>query len=135
MARNPIYDGTHQIPVDSGSRKANSGGTSYDSRKKIVQRHWESPPDTIPVPRRTRDLTGVTFGRFTVVGLLPIKKNGKNLLWLVRCVCSHYESRRSKSIRNPKNNHDRCEHCRQLSYLKKVDEFQRTGKNSTDDLM
>ena len=62
-------------------------------------------------------MTGFKFGRFTVVGMALNTPHR----WVVRCICGIYTMRKLKSIRNPNNNQDRCERCRQLAYLKRSD--------------
>jgi hypothetical protein len=66
--------------------------------------HWDAPPPMkqwMPSPAgEAMNLTGVKFGRFTVVGLLDLD-GGKNRgeRWVCRCVCGDYESRSPKSIK------------------------------------
>jgi hypothetical protein len=116
-------------PIDRTAAMVTSRGVRYESPKKIIQRHWEIPPSTIPVGPSERDFTGLRCGRFVVVGKLSVQKDsrGGTSLWLVRCDCSHYETRRSKSLRNPRNKGDCCERCRQLIYAKRSQHWRSTG--------
>jgi hypothetical protein len=65
------------------------------------------------------DLRGRKFGRFTVIGLFAHKKakdkngDGRRTLWIVRM----YEARTTRSLRNPKNEGDRCARCRKIAHL------------------
>jgi hypothetical protein len=69
--------------------------------------HWKSPPPTrawVPYPGgATSDLTGKTFGRFTVVGLLEKRpeQRSKNSgdRWVCRCSCGDFEVRSTNAIR------------------------------------
>ena len=126
MQKNRFFDVSLR-PVNSTAARVVSRGVHYDSSKKIVQRHWDVPPPVRPVPKdpSLQDLTGVKFGRFTVLGFYA-EGNG---LWVVRCACGDYETRRTKSIKNPNNDQDRCENCRQLVELRRRAEFIATGKN------
>jgi hypothetical protein len=113
-------------PVNKTAARVVSSGVHYDSPKKIVQRHWSTPPPTIAITNKGgdfKDLTGVRFGRFTVVGLY------QEGLWLVRCACGDFETRRSKAVNNPNNKQDRCENCRQTVHLRRKAEYLATGKN------
>ena len=130
--KNRIYDEPSRLPVNKAAGRVLGGGFNYEPNKKIVQQHWSAPPKIVPAPRNFEDLTGRKFGRFTVIGYLPSTNTSKGSLWLVRCVCGDYESRRTRSVRNPKNNNDCCENCRHLIHLKRTDEFLRTGKHKDD---
>jgi hypothetical protein len=39
------------------------------------------------------------------------KKGNNGALWIVRCVCGKYETRKSKAIKNILNAHDHCSYC------------------------
>jgi hypothetical protein len=130
-----IYDVPTLTPVNKDAGRSIGGGFEYTPNKQITQRHFQAPPRMRPIPRAARgnpgflDLTGVCFGRFVVLGLLA--EDTKQTLWVVRCSCGDYETRRSKSIRNPRNTTDCCEYCRHLLHLKKQGEFRRTSKYSS----
>lgn len=118
------------VPVDSTAARVTSRGVRYESSKKITQRHWDTaPPHTLP-KLNAKDLlmVGYRFGRMTVVGKLE-HVNNKGALWLVRCDCSHFESRRTKAIRNPRNVGDCCDRCRQLIYAKRTQHWRSTGEH------
>ena len=121
-----IYDGGLQ-PVDRTAARVAGKGEHYESKKKITQRHWDVPPPMRQVsPKDLIDnLIGIKFGRLTVLGLYT-EASG---LWVVRCACGDYETRRTKSIKNPNNDQDRCENCRETVHLRRQAEFLATGKN------
>lgn len=81
--------------------------------------YWETPKPHVSLAPCETNLTGTKFGRFTVVGKLVNKK------WQVRCSCGNYSARKSKSIRNPNNNNDCCEVCRELLYLRRNEALRR----------
>lgn len=112
-------------PVNRLAAEVTGKGVHYEPQKKIAQQHWEIQPPTIPTPRNIRDLSGIRFGRFTVLGLY----SGGGGLWVVRCVCGDFETRRSRAINNPRNTRDRCDKCSHLRHLQRHDEFLRKGKN------
>lgn len=109
-------------PVDALAARVVAPGIHWDPKKKIIQRHWDAPPSMRPIPRGVPNLVGVKFGRLTVVGLFTeAASNGTGAkgiaLWVVRCSCGSYETRRGKSVRNPNNSVDACDKCRHLLHL------------------
>jgi hypothetical protein len=120
-------------PVNQAAARVIGGGVHYEPDKAIAQRHWSAPPVTIPLTQlqlenpQFRNFSGVSFGRFKVIGYLGVLGQGKKAkgLWLVKCVCGDYESRAAKSILNPENRGDRCDKCRHLSYLKRTEVYLR----------
>ena len=120
-----IYNGSAIIPVDRVASRVIGEGSHHQPKKKFSVLHWEAPPSIRPKPKGLRvDLTGKTFGRFTVLGVLAGVENQ----WVVRCACGDYEIRRAKAINNPKNNRDCCENCRHLLHLKRQQEYLLTGR-------
>lgn len=129
MART-IYDVPEVIatgrPIDrTAALVLNRGPKGLESAKRITQ--IVSPTalrwcGLTHEHRRTGvpDLTGMTVGNLTVMGLWRDQQDGKNgLLWVCRCVCGWYVTRKAKAIRNPKNAGDCCERCRQVVFLKR----------------
>lgn len=111
----------HSEPVDMNAvRVTRFGGEKYMiGAKKIVCFQGIAPPKLRAVPVCTPNLTGVRFGRFTVIGLsakLVGEAAGKPAMWAVRCDCGNYAKRTSKAVKNPANSVDRCETCRQVVY-------------------
>jgi hypothetical protein len=102
-AQSAFGSGTHYTP------KLSAGYTGFRS---------DVPPPMKPVPPDAPQLVGTKFGRFVVVGLLDGPKRSLGARWVVRCTCGTYETRVAKSIRNPENQVDRCQECRNLERLK-----------------
>lgn len=86
----------------------------YDAKITCLQRRWENPPPMRALTANIPDFRGKRVGRFTVVGLYA----GAPKLWVVRCACGAYETRRAKSLRNPLNIDDCCQLCRHLEHLR-----------------
>jgi hypothetical protein len=110
-------------PVNKAAALVTGKGEDFNSKKMITQVHSHVPLPTIPfraVKKNSEsiDLTGMTFGRFTVIGYSG--KTNRKGLWVVRCVCGRYATRHSRSVKNPLNQHDSCEECRQTAYLRKA---------------
>jgi len=110
-------------PVNRQAARVLAGGVHYKPNKKIVQRHWTTPPPLVAIPESAKsnpcfvDLTGRSFGRFRVIGYLG--KSNNKASWLVRCACGDFETRRSRAILNPENYGDRCANCQHLAFLKR----------------
>lgn len=119
-------------PIDRTAAKVTGPGIHYEPPKKNNGLHWDAPPPTIPIPKHVRknpqvvDCIGKKFGRFTVVGLYT-----ESPLWLVRCNCGHYETRKQRAILNPGNGSDCCDYCRHLLYLKRHSRWRSTGEQLT----
>lgn len=115
-------------PVNSTANRVLSKGFQYTPDKRITQPHWETCPPLRPVPdeKSLVNLIGRQIGKLTVVGVWaerPTKKAGRKkgkTIWIVRCQCGHYETRRAKSINNPRNKDDCCDLCRYIEHLKWV---------------
>lgn len=64
---------------------------------------WVGPKPMKPGPNDPgfRDLTGVKYGRLTVIGLHDHKRGTKSsgAGWVVRCVCGVYETRLTAKIK------------------------------------
>jgi len=82
------------------------------------QRHWTSCPELQETTQSETDLSGVKFGKFTVIGRYR-KTKRRGIIWVVRCECGHFESRFTRSVRNPHNFGDRCEACRAIANEKR----------------
>ena len=128
MKKSRIYENATAVPIDRVAARVTAKGVSYEPDKKIDQRHWEAPPKVQPVPEGATNLMGTVFGRFTVIGYFRSHPK-RGSAWLVRCACGDYETRYKKAIQNPANKEDCCDKCRHLLYLKRSEEFWRTGKN------
>lgn len=115
-------------PLNRDAAIARDGsGEHFDFRVKDGRIHMDAPPPTKPAPHGAPDLTGIIFGRMRVIGYYG--SNQKGGLWLSRCTCGAYETRRAKAIRNPVNTDDCCAKCTQLDRMRQREYFRMTGKN------
>lgn len=107
-------------------------GEHFSPYKKSMQGDSQLPLPIRKITKQNRlcpdfhDLTGKNFGRWVVLGL-SADTNGK---WVCRCSCGKYGKRSKKSILNPENKQDMCDHCRHLVFLKKDEYYRRTGKDT-----
>jgi len=74
-------------------------------------------------PNDQQDMTGRTFGKLTVIGLST--KAGKDsrggaACWICRCECGYFVARKTKAVRNSRNNYDACTQCRHVEALKEA---------------
>lgn len=115
-----------RVPVDSTAARVVSKGVEYDWRdhKKVQTVESETPFSLVMVPEFMDDLTGMTVGRFKVMGLHTVSP----ARWSLRCSCGRFSLRRAKSIKNPKNDIDRCERCRHLAAKQKSHIYHSTGR-------
>ena len=119
-----LMDAVAGRPVDKTAALVTQPGKGYVPNKKILQRHWESPPKPLSSPPPDiKNLVGMKFGFFTVFAYYESHWKNGGSVWLVRCNCGHYETRRSKAVLNPDNNEDRCDNCRHLQYLHEKSHF------------
>ena len=116
-------------PVNKTAAIVTSRGVHYEPNKIVLTNDSDLPIVTRPITKEEVkqkcfvNLTGFRVGRLSVIG--PARDfNGK---WVVRCDCGKYSTRRAKSIKNPENVQDRCEHCRNLAFLKRNEQWRRTG--------
>lgn len=123
-----------KVSINKTAALVTGKGVRFESRKKFNSSHSESPLRTVPANKRETNYTGKRFGYFVVIGKYWKKKAGGKPTWVVKCSCGHYETRTSRSINNTANKKDRCHHCRETGYLRRKDEFDRTGANITDGL-
>jgi len=107
-------------------------GTHYEPNKKVQTNDSDLPIATRPFTKAELgqscfiDLTGARVGRFTVIGAARDFKGR----WVVRCDCGTYSTRKVKAIKNAENIQDRCEHCRYLAFLKRNEQWRRSGRCS-----
>lgn len=122
-------DALHNKPVDRVAVRILSRGEQYRSPKKITQAHQALPFPLGKMPRKPDsgfvNLTGNRRGRLTVIGILKDSLSK----WICRCDCGNHVLRKAKSIKNEKNQQDRCEDCRHLAYLKRKEHYRRTGND------
>lgn len=116
---------SHSTPINKAAAIAISKGTHFNHELKDAAKdlYWINPKPMIEFDQPLPDLTGVKFGRLTVLGFL----GGKS--WQVRCSCGLYSSRRRKAILNKDNNVDACTECANIAYIKRTYHYLKTGKN------
>ena len=104
-------------PVDKNAASVLRPGDHFSTVRKSYQFHSTTPIKCLPLPREPTfiDRTGQKKGRMTAVGYLG------GGLWLARCVCGRYESRRNSAFRSEKNINDKCEECDVTEYLREGD--------------
>jgi hypothetical protein len=63
------------------------------------------------------NLAGLTFGKFTVIGMFIKQNPKKKMKWVVHCKCGYYTIRNSNVIRRKikDNEYDECSRCRKVS--------------------
>jgi hypothetical protein len=117
-------------PVNRLAGRVTAGSsTCYEPKKKVTATESETPFPLRHLDYQVKnsqdfvDLTGVKFGRLTVIGM-HLNLNGR---WVCRCTCGRYVVRRKKAIQNSENSGDRCSLCQHLAYLKREDYFRRNG--------
>jgi len=119
-------------PVNKTAALVTGKGERFVSSKMIANLHCDSPIETIPVRPGIKSYVGKNFGTFTVVGLHGFKAGGKKT-WVVRCSCGNYETRTTRAIINTRNTKDRCQKCLEVAFLKRKEEYRRTGQNTISD--
>ena len=113
------------IPVNKVAASVFFKGEEYIPNKIITTKDSELPLDTAAIHGYNKNmvnLTGMKVGRFTVIGKY---KHGKG--WVVKCACGVYTIRQKKAIVNKDNVQDRCEHCKQLLFMKRYSYRKSTG--------
>lgn len=125
-----MKDIARRRPVDrTAARVTAEGPKGYESSKRILTDFSEAPLPMRKIPRDAPKLVGVVCGWLTVIGMAQ-KRSSNGALWVCRCVCGYYTTRRSESIRNPRNAAvDRCDRCREVQFLKRRSLRQQLGYN------
>lgn len=124
-----IYDRT---AINKTAALVVGAGTHYTPNKKVQTNDSDLPIETRAITKSELcqpcfiDLTGSRIGRLTVIGAAREFKGS----WVLRCDCGTYTTRKSKAIKNTENIQDRCEHCRHLAFLKRNEQWRRTGRCS-----
>ena len=131
------YNPLNTIPRDIvAKRVVLDDGDHYDPKVKANTYCFSTSPlpmkpiNTLPYKVRNdpnfKDLTGVKFGNFTVIGLFALYKYDK---WVLQCCCGYYEIRTSTVInKNPTTvDQTRCQSCLDLERLRHKAFFQLNG--------
>lgn len=125
-------------PINRTAAMVTGRGERWQPNKKVMSGDSDLPLPVLAFNEldgqqrgQIKALRGYKFGLLTVMGIAVTQgARGKGTRFVVRCDCGTYTYRRSKSVRNPNNTIDRCEHCRHLLFLKKEEHFRRTGKDA-----
>jgi hypothetical protein len=117
-------------PVNKTAALVVSGKAEHwEPKRKITQLHWDAPPKCEPLPKGVTDLSGFKIGRLVVARYFTShRKTGS--IWLVRCACGAYETRRTNALENPNNTDDCCNKCRALESARKRYSIKRPFDNS-----
>lgn len=122
------------VPQSKKDAVALSGGIHYDHDIGDKGRYSEFPLKTRSIHKCESgqktfiNLTGAKVGWLRVLGLFDDPLPHRRALWVVRCVCGHYEVRTSRALNNPGNQDDKCYKCRHLEYLRQRDADIQSGR-------
>lgn len=113
-------------PLNTDAAKARDGGGVHwepeiKQAQGKVRSHAPFPMKPIKSKYKDDDLTGLKVGKLTVIGLgdFPGRSKKSPAAWVVRCVCSYYETRTAKTLRNPEYAKTAaCDECNYLAELK-----------------
>lgn len=97
-------------PKRKGSAEGKKGDNA-DSRKIVPEEMYDEPPETFPLTRGAKDITGLRRGSLTAVGYLR-KSRKRGAVWLCKCDCGKYVVRRGLNFYNNKDDYDACTYCR-----------------------
>lgn len=114
----------HETPINRTAALVTGRGDNFAFRPDVSTTDSDLPLATKERPENVeRDLSGVKFGRLTVIGYSATKKKR----WVCRCVCGTYTLRRTETIlAAPRDNS--CDQCYLLATAKKKEYTRRTGK-------
>lgn len=118
-----INDIHARAPINKQTAIVVSEGYSFESKKIIQAADSHLPIPTIKLSNGMKDLTGIKFGKFVVIGFA--KKDPDR--WVVKCFCGVYTIRKARAITNPNNTVDQCAMCQQLEYIKHQELRKRIG--------
>jgi len=100
-------------PVDNLASRVIKKGSTFDYVPATDTRVLDAVPVSsraIPQNPQFVDLTGVKFGRLTVLSYAGASRS-KGALWNVRCVCGAYEQRRAKFLKTGIADDALCSEC------------------------
>lgn len=97
--------------VDKQTALAMKGGEAYTPPQKSEQPTYYAPPPLreIPPGPSFTDITGLRFGRLTVLGLAAAGFDGKKTRWSCRCTCGKYSTHRGPAL--VAGHEERCHDC------------------------
>lgn len=91
-------------PVNSTAAKVTGSGEGWNPAARIQDWYQDQPPTRKAAPNGSvhewRDYTGEKVGSLTVLGVLDDKNPNRKLVWVCRCVCGSFCTRKSRSIKN-----------------------------------
>lgn len=131
---------TASAPINKEAAVARDGsGDQFNSIKRICQIHSRECLPTIPCPKNKKNLTGKKRDRLTVIGLYAGEDNpkaveSKGSLWVCKCVCGAYVTRRQHKLAKDTTTIDACDECRQLEYLKHVERRKAYGDRRAEEI-
>ena len=114
-------------PNNADAARAVAPGTHYEPEIPYTQPHFSNPPDMLPTNVLDADnlnfhakFVGKTRDRLTVMGYAKAQEtiNPADPRWVVRCVCSHYEYRRSSVLLSQDADGFMCQNCAHTESLK-----------------
>ena len=126
------------IPIDRVAWRVVGKGEHFTSSKKVTQLVFDCQPPLRTMNRgkygkSPENLKGVKWGRLEVVGYwgprLQSNRGAVDQIWVCRCSCGLYVTRRGKTIKRQADPDDKCDQCRHLAYLIRREQWLRTGKN------
>lgn len=114
----------YSTPVNATAGRVVAGGVSHEYQPDPCHLISDTP---LPVLRDVesptfQDLTGVKFGRLSVVGYSATHKGR----WVCRCTCGNYVLRKTKTVKGGLG--AMCEHCSLMQQAKRKEYTRRTGK-------
>ncbi|GAI94819.1 unnamed protein product [marine sediment metagenome] len=126
----------HEKPVNRMAAFSFARGDGYEHRDNPRIKKWHIAPKTVKFTgQKNDDLKGLKYSRLTVIGFLGKTSKKKPGLWLVKCCCGVYETRRSNTIKKRKDSQThRCSICDQFATRKRHQEYTRLGYNLYDTL-
>lgn len=147
------------IPINRTAANVIKPGFHFEYEHKCKNKLFsENKIATRQCPKRAKDLTGMKKGWITVIGLYYEKKPDKNIkvylkedgkikvdikkgkrkekekssIWVVRCSCGNYETRKAKSLHRITDFIDRCSACKEMRDIKRHDYYRSHGKYPDD---
>lgn len=113
----------HQAPVNRTAANVVARGESFEYRQLPTEICSATPLPLKDVPADSTDLTGIKFGRLTVLGF-SADLNGR---WACKCLCGNYVMRRALTIKKAPAD-SACAQCYLMAVSKRAELLRRTGK-------
>lgn len=127
-----VLDGLRS-PVDRVAARVIKNGVAWITSKHIQTNDSKNPILYDPVSPFSEVQEGKKIGSLVVLGRARgAKSSKKGASYVCRCLCGYYVTRRSKAIRNPLNDKDCCELCRQKAFLANKRHYKVFGRDLHD---